>query len=125
MKAVRLLAAAVLVLIAVYFVMRGLATACTGAACDAYIPISILIPLLVLITVAVTGVVATVNARASHSWFAGLLLSTVLAVLGPIVALLIFKDSPDAFVVAGTLLELQLALVVLAYSFLARPQAHA
>lgn len=123
MKAVRLLAAAILVLIAVYFVMRGLATACTGAACDAYIPISVLIPLLILITVAVTGIAATANARARHSWFAGLLLSTVLGVLGPIVALLIFKDSPDAFVAAGTLLELQLALVVLAYGFLARPQA--
>ena len=120
MKAVRLLAAAVLVLIAVYFVIRSLATACTGAACDAYIPISALIPLLILITVAVTGIVAAVQARARHSWFAGLLLSTVLGVLGPIVALLIFKDSPDAFVAAGTLLELQLALVVLAYSFLAR-----
>lgn len=125
MKAVRLLAAAILVLIAVYFVMRGLATACTGAACDAYIPISVLIPLLILITVAVTGITATVDARARHSWFAGLLLSTVLGVLGPIVALLIFKDSPDAFVVAGTLLELQVALVVLAYSFLARPQPRA
>lgn len=123
MKAVRLLAAAILVLIAVYFVMRGLATACTGAACDAYIPISVVIPLLILITVAVTGIAATANARTRHSWFAGLLLSTVLGVLGPIVALLIFKDSPDAFVAAGTLLELQLALVVLAYSFLARPQA--
>ena len=125
MKPVRLLAAAVLVLIAVYFVMRGLATACTGAACDAYIPISLLVPLLILITVTVTGIVATANARSRHSWFAGLLLSTVLGVLGPIVALLIFKDSPDAFVAAGTLLELQLALVVLAYSFLVRPQARA
>ena len=125
MKAVRLLAAAVLVLIAVYFVIRGLATACTGAACDAYIPISILVPLLILITVAVTGITATVNARARHSWFAGLLLSTVLGVLGPIVALLIFKDSPDAFVATGTVLELQVALVVLAYSFLTRPAARA
>lgn len=125
MKAVRLLAAAVLVLIAVYFVIRGLAAACTGAVCDAYIPISVLVPLLILITVAVTGIVATVNARANHSWFAGLLLSTVLGVLGPIVALLIFKDSPDAFVAAGTLLELQLALVVLAYSFLTRSKARA
>lgn len=119
MRAVRLLAGAVVVLVAVYFVMRGLATGCTGAGCDVYIPISLLIPLLILVTVAVTGIVATAQARASHAWFAGLLLSTVLGVIGPIVALLIFRDSPDAFVATGTVLELQVALVVLAYSFLA------
>lgn len=120
MKAVRLLAAAVLVLVGVYFGLRVLATACTGAGCDVYVPISLLIPLLILVTVAITGIVAALRARATHSWFAGLLLSTVLGVVGPIVALLIFRDSPDAFVAVGTVLEVQVALVVLAYSFLAR-----
>jgi len=52
-----------------------------------------------------------------------LIISTVLAVLGPIVALLIFKDSPDVFVATGTVLELQLAVVALAYSFYGR-RAH-
>lgn len=120
MRAIRVLAAVVIVLVGVYFVMRAMATACTGAACDAYIPISALLPLLILIAVAVTGIAATAHARANHSWFAGLLLSTVLGVIGPVVALLIFRDSPDAFVAVGTILELQLAAVVLAYSFLAR-----
>lgn len=120
MKAVRVLAVIVIVLVGAYFVMRALATACTGSACDAYIPISALLPLLILVAVAVTGIAATAHARPQHSWFAGLLLSTVLGVIGPIVALLIFRNSPDAFVAVGTVLELQVAVVVLAYSFLAR-----
>ena len=37
--------------------------------------------------------------------------------------LLIFKNGPDAFVATGTVLTLQVAVVVLAYSFLAR-RAH-
>lgn len=97
--------------------MRALATACTGAACDVYIPISVLLPLLIFTCAAVTAVLAITSARASHAWFAGLMISTVLAVAGPIVALLVFRDNPNAFVATGTILELQLAVVALVYTY--------
>ena len=118
MRAVRWFALGVIALVAVYFVMRELATACTGGACDAYIPISALLPLLIFTCAAVTAVLAITSARGSHAWFAGLMISTVLAVFGPIVALLVFRDNPDAFVATGTVLELQLAVLALAYTYI-------
>ena len=115
---IRVLAVAVIVLVAAYFVMRALAGACTGSACDVYIPISLLLPLLIFTASAVTAVLALASARGLGAWFAILIISTVLAVMGPIVALVVFKDSPDAFVATGTVLELQLAVVVLAYTYI-------
>lgn len=115
---IRVLAVAVIVLVGVYFVMRALANACTGSGCDVYIPISLLLPLLIFVASAVTAVLALASARGLGAWFAILIISTVLAVLGPIVALFVFKDSPDAFVATGTVLELQLAIVALAYTYI-------
>jgi hypothetical protein len=120
---IRILAVVVIVLVGAYFVMRTLATVCAGSGCDVYIPISLLLPLLIFLVSAMTAVVAIASARGLGAWFAVLIISTALAVLGPIVALLIFKDSPDAFVATGTVLELQLAVVALAYSFYGR-RAH-
>jgi hypothetical protein len=117
---IRVLAVAVIVLVGAYFVMRALATACTGSDCDIYIPVSLLLPFLIFIASAVTAVLAIAAARGLGAWFAVLIISTILAVLGPIVALLIFKDSPDGFIATGTVLELQLAVVALAYSFYGR-----
>jgi hypothetical protein len=118
MRAIRGLAALVIVLVGVYIVMRALASSCTGASCDVYIPISILLPLLIFTVAAVTAVLAIVSARDTHTWFAGLMISTVLAVFGPIVGLVIFKDNPDAFVATGTILVIQLAVVALAYTYI-------
>ena len=117
MTRVRWLAGAVIVLLAAYFVMRALATACTGGGCDAYIPVSLLLPLLVFGTAAATGLTASVAARGS-AWFVWLVISTILAVGGPLVALLVLKDSPDAFVATGTVLELQVAVVTLAFTLI-------
>ena len=115
---IRVFAIAVIVLVGAYYVMRALATACTGGGCDIYIPISLLLPLLIFIASALTAVAAIASARGLGAWFAVLSISTVLAVMGPIVALLIFKDSPDAFVATGTALELQLAVVALVYTYI-------
>jgi uncharacterized membrane protein len=117
-RTIRWLAVAVVALLAAYFILRAMASACSGAACDAYIPFSLLLPLLILVAVAITGIVATMDARREHSWFAGLLLSTILGVAGPILALVIFKDSPDAFIAIGTVLELQVAIVAFAYTYI-------
>ena len=118
MRAVRWFAIGVIALVVAYFVMRAFATACTGAACDVYIPISALLPALIFLCAAVTAVLALTSARTSHAWFAGLMISTALAIVGPIVALVIFRDKPDAFVATGTVLELQLAVVALASTYI-------
>lgn len=116
MRSIRILASVILVLIAPYFALRVAAAGCAGAACDAYIPLSLLLPLLVLGSVAVTGAVATVHAGPGSRWFAALLVVTVLGVVGPVIALVVFRDSPDRFVPVATALELVVALVALGYS---------
>lgn len=121
MKTIRILAGAVIALIALYFVFRAVASACTGAGCDVYIPISALIPLLILLTALITGIVATVTARHDHTWFTVLLGATVLGVVGPFVALLIFRDSPDAFVAVATVLSLLVPVAALVYTFIYPP----
>src|ERR1700751_4057092 len=120
---IRILAVAGIVLVGAYLVMRPPATACAGSGCDVYVPISLLLPILIFLASAMTAVVAIASARGLGAWFAVLILSPALAVLGPIVALLIFKASPDVFVATGTALELQLAVVAIAYSFFGR-RAH-
>ena len=121
MRTIRILAGAVIALIALYFVFRAVASACTGAACDAYIPISALIPLAILALGLITGIVATVAARRDHTWFTVLLGATVLGVLGPVIALAILRDSPDAFVATATVLVLLVPAAALAYSFICAP----
>jgi hypothetical protein len=114
---IRLLSVAVFVLIGLYFVMRAMATACAGPGCDVYIPISALIPLVIFVVVIATGVVATMTARSDHTWFSVLVGITVLGVAGPLIGLLVFKDSPDAFVATGTAVELLVAVAALVYTF--------
>lgn len=116
-KAVRVLAVAAVFLVAVYFAFRAIAASCTGAACDAYIPVSLLLPLAIWLVAAVAGVTATVRARSHHTWFSVLVGAAVLGVAGPIVALAIFRDSPDAFVAGATVLVLLEALAALGYTF--------
>ena len=103
-------------LLSLYGVMRAIAIGCTGGGCDLFIPISLALPLLILAVGAIAGFTAIASARGS-AWFAWLIVSTVLGVAGPIVALLIFRDSPDRFVATAAFLEVQLAVVVLAYTF--------
>lgn len=116
MRTLRVLSVATLVLIGVYFVFRAIVAACTGAACDAYIPISLLIPLAILVLVAITGVMATLNARRARPWMAILVAATILGVAGPLVALAIFRDSPDLFVPTAAVLELIVPVATLAYT---------
>jgi hypothetical protein len=122
MRTVRLLAIATLALLGLYFVMRGAAGSCAGAACDIYIPLSLLLPILILMMVTVTGLASTSGARRQGAWFAVLLGCTVLGIAGPVVALLIFRDRPDMFVTVATVLEILVPLAALSFSFLRREQ---
>ncbi len=102
--------------------MRIAATACNGSACDVYIPLSLLLPILVLIGSAVTGVTATSAARRDRTWMIVLGLCTVIGVVGPITALAVSRDSPDAFVVTSTILVAVAPVGALVYSFSRRAE---
>jgi uncharacterized membrane protein YeiH len=97
--------------------MRIAATACTGSVCDAYIPLSLVLPILILVGSAVTGVVASLAARRDRSWLIVLGLFTAIGLVGPIVALALLRDSPDVFVVTSTILVALAPVGALSYSF--------
>jgi hypothetical protein len=97
--------------------MRVVATACTGSACDAYIPLSLLLPILVLIGSVVTGVTATMAARRDRIWMIVLGVCTVIGVVGSIAALAVLGVNPDAFVVSSTILVALAPVIALVYSF--------
>jgi uncharacterized membrane protein YeiH len=97
--------------------MRIAATACSGSSCDVYIPLSLLLPVLILIGSAVTGVMATSAARRDRTWLIVLGLCTAIAVIGPIADLAFLRDTPDAFVVTSTILVALAPVGALVYSF--------
>lgn len=106
-------------LVAAYFVIRGVAGRCSGAACDLYIPISLFLPLVILAACAITGLAAIASARGT-GWFAWLIVSTVAGVVGPLVALVVLRDEPDKFVATTAGLEVQVGVVALAYTYIKR-----
>lgn len=116
-KRIRLFAIITLVLLGGYHVMRAIVTQCTGAACDSYIPFSLLVPLLVLVSAAATSATAILHARHYTTWFTLLAMCAVLGVLGPLLSLIVLRDSPDAFVILVTLLILTIPVSALLYSF--------
>ncbi len=117
---VRVSALVTLALLVLYHLMRVAATACTGGGCDVYIPVSLLLPVLVLIGAAVSGVLAISAARREGAWLLALIVCAVVGVGGPIVALLVLRDSPDSFVVTSTILVALVPVSALVYSFTRR-----
>jgi hypothetical protein len=97
--------------------MRLAATACTGSACDAYIPLSLLLPLLVLAGAVASGGLAMSAARRERDWLLALSAFAAIAVIGPAIALLALRDNPDAFVVVSTILVALAPVSALAYSY--------
>lgn len=117
MASIRIFAALTLGLLAVYYVLRAVAAQCSGNQCDVYIPLGLLVMLLILVKAAVTGLLAILSARqgAQRAWIGVLSTFTLLGVLGPIVSLAIFRDSPDLFVLVATLLVLFVPISALTY----------
>jgi uncharacterized membrane protein YeiH len=70
-----------------------------------------------LVGAAVSGVLAISAARRERTWFAVLILCTAVGVIGPVIALLVLRDSPDAFVVTSTILIALPPVGALVYSF--------
>lgn len=122
MRALRVCAVAALLLPGVYFILRFAASRCSGAQCDAYIWPSLLVPIGVLVLVAITGWLAVFSARKDgRTWMVPLIATTVLGVAGPVVAVIVFRDQPDAVIAVATVLLLLTPLAALLYSFRTSP----
>lgn len=110
---------ATLLLLAGFHVLRLLASACAGPACDAYVPFSLLLPLLLLGGETVTALAARaeLQRRPWSRWNAALAVAAVAGVGGPILVLAVFRNNPDPLVVISTILFAALPVTALAYSF--------
>ena len=120
---VRVAAIVTLALLGTYHAMRAAATACAGGGCDIYVPISLLLPLLILVAAALTGIMAIAAARHDKAWLIVLSLCAAVGVIGPIISLVVLRDSPDAFVVSSTILVTLVPVSALAYAFTRRTSA--
>lgn len=111
-----LLALITLALLLAYHLLRLVAGSCSGLGCDLFIPFSLLLPLAIAIMVAITGLRAIADST-SRTPTRRLLLGalTGIGIVGPIVALFVFRDQPDAFVWTATILIILLPVTVIAF----------
>jgi hypothetical protein len=130
MKTIRALAFLTVGLLATYWMMRVIAAQCRGPQCDWFVPVSLFLPLVIWVMVGVTGLRAVVASRRQAvgatdplmknrqlAWVGPLSALTAIAVVGPVVSIVVFRDNPSLFVLTGTLLAGSLPLSVLTYSF--------
>ena len=106
-----------LVLLGAYHLMRFVAARCVGGGCDLYIPLSLLLPLLCWIAASLTGLFASADARGS-GWFRALAALTLVAFIGPLLSLAVFRDRPDVFVPLASLLVAVVPLAALSHRLL-------
>jgi hypothetical protein len=119
--ALRVLSGVIVLVVALYQLLRLLASQCTGGACDWYIPFSLLLPITALTLAAVTGGMAAYAARvAGRGWMASLLSCAVIGSIGPVAAAFIIKDN-DLLVSISTVMVLAVPVSALAYTSL-RPR---
>ena len=120
---IRISAVVALALLAGYSVLRAAAGQCSGAECDAYIIPSVALPLAAVVAVAVTGGLAISSAlRESRPWLGILIATTVLGVLGPPVAVAIFRDQPDSLIFVASVLLVQGPVAALVFTIAESPQ---
>src|SRR2546430_376718 len=104
--AARILSALIVLVVVVYHGLRVVATQCSGAGCDAYIPLSLLLPVAALVLAAVAGSMAAYSARAAgDGWTAILAGCAVLGSIGPVLAAFVVRDN-DVLVWLSTLFVL-------------------
>lgn len=119
MHSIRALAGLVIVLLITYFLVGAAATRCRGVGCDnVFIPLSLLLPLVTLVLVAATGLLAIREARGSRrAWLIVLIGCTTFGVAGPIVGAFVLRDSPRALVPLAVLLMASVPVSALSYTF--------
>lgn len=118
MRAIRVWAVLALALLVAYQLLRRAAGTCTGANCDYYIPVSLVVPIAIEVLNAITGGLAVRDARANgHRWLAPLAIAVALGLLGPVATVAIFRDQPDVVVGVGTVLFAVIPVAALAYTY--------
>jgi hypothetical protein len=119
--AIRALAGAAFLSVVLYWLLRVGATRCSGAACDSvYLPLSLLVPILSLVLVAATGLVAIAAVRPRQRyWLAVLIVATTLGVGGPIAAAFVLRESPDLLVLLASLFMVASVISAVAYTLVA------
>ena len=109
--AVRVLSIVIVVIVVVYHALRLAGSQCAGAACDWYIPFSLLLPIAALVLAGVTGALAASEARGRGGWPILLASCAVLGAVGPVVVALVLKDN-DLKVWTSTALVLTVPVTV-------------
>ena len=122
MPAIRISAAATLLVLGVFFYLRLQASVCTGTQCDSYIWPSLAVPFAVVVLVGITGWYAVADAKKNDpAWVVPFIAATMAGVLGPVLVGFVFRDHPDIVVAVATVLYLLTPLAALAYSFTKAP----
>ena len=122
MKRISLVAGGSLGLVVAYHALRLAAGQCVGGGCDAYIPLSLLLPVAMLVSAGVSGLWAMAEAlrRKQGLWATGLGACTLLSIGGTVAAAVIWRDSPDLLVGIATVLIALTPVIVLVYGLRGR-----
>jgi hypothetical protein len=108
----RLLGAiAIVAVVIVYHVLRVLATQCTGAGCDWYIPFSLFLPIIAILLAGLTALLTMILGERRAAWRAVIGISAVVAVIGPILGAMVLSDN-DTKVWVATVLVLTVPVIV-------------
>ena len=128
----RALALLTLGLLAAYHVLRAIAAQCRGSQCDAYIGLTLVLPLVILVVVVATGLMAIAAARQREqevaeratkrgqiTWLSFLSACTRVGVFGPIVSIALLRSNPDLLLPLATLLAALVPVSAMTFSFFA------
>ena len=107
----QILAAVIVAVVVTYHVLRLMASQCTGAGCDWYIPFSLFLPIIAILLAALTAGFAAGEARAQRAWCVLLGICGVLASVGSILAALALEDN-DTKVWVSTVLVLTVPVTI-------------
>jgi len=109
--ATRILSIAIVAIVVAYHALRLMASSCSGAACDWYIPFSLLLPVAAIVLAAVTAGLAAYEMRAQRGWSVLLAFCGVLASVGTVLAAIVLSDN-DTKVWLATAFVLSVPLAV-------------
>jgi hypothetical protein len=109
--ATRVLGWSIVLAVIAYHGLRLILSACTGAACDAYSPLSLLLPIAALVLAGVTGGLAAYEARGRRNWSVLLAACGAAGFFGPIVVAFALQDN-DTKVWVSTVLVLTVPVAV-------------
>lgn len=111
-----------LVWLGVYWALRGVASGCAGVSCDRYIVWSLVLPIVVYVSALASGGLGWNAAKqeGERNWSRLVGGLTLAGIVGPLIALVVWRDNPDWFVVSASVLVSLGPISSLAYSLVGR-----